>query len=319
MTQPPSFGNNVINLSSMKLGTSEYNVLEKGLNFIPTPREITKIPILEAATKFSRRLKLAYHFRNSQNHVPQKFIEKSSWTPNDKDMPSDILDTVNKIHEDISNLPIPKEQNNLSPSEIQALSNLRNNQNIIIKPADKGAATVVMNKQSYINEGYRQLNDERYYKKITTPIFMDTSAKIDEILQDLQERHFISDKQYHYLKPPLDPRPRHFYMLPKIHKPVESWPTRDMPAGRPIVSDVCSESYKISEYIDHFLKPLASKHESYLKDTSDFLNKLKQVQVNSESLLITMDVSNVYTNIDPHEGGMGCGSLTPFIYILCTL
>ena len=67
-------GKTVINLSTTSFGPSEYNLLDKGLNFIPTPRRITKIPILEAATRFSRRLKLAYHFRNSKCHVPQKFV-----------------------------------------------------------------------------------------------------------------------------------------------------------------------------------------------------------------------------------------------------
>ena len=160
-----------------------------------------------------------------------------------------------------------------------------------------------MDKQNYINEGYRQLDDNRYYEKIQNPIFSETSLKVNEILQDLQNQRFISEKQFQYLKSPEEPRPRQFYMLPKIHKPLDKWPVLNMPPGRPIISDCSSESYNVSEYIDHFLQPLASKHDSYLKDTSDFLNKLKQVKINKNSLIVTMDVEYMYTNID-HESGL---------------
>ena len=293
----------MINLSKIRFDQTETKLLEKGLNFIPTPKKTPKIPILEAATKFARRLKLAYHFRNSSNYTRQKFLPPSNWTPNDKNMPPEVLDTIDKINTDLSKLKIPQNQNNLTDRETESIKKIRENVDIIIKPADKGSATVIMDKQNYINEGYRQLGDERYYKKLENPIFMDTSLKVTETLQDLWNSHFISEKQFQYLKPPEKPRPRHLYMLPKIHKPLEKWPVLNMPPGRPIISDCSSESYKVAEYIDHFLQPIAAKHDSYLKDTSDFLNKLKQVKINENSLIVTMDVESMYTNID-HESGL---------------
>ena len=45
------------------------------------------------------------------------------------------------------------------------------------------------------------------------------------------------------------------------------------PPGRPIVSDYGSKSYEGLKYIVYFLKPLANKHSSYVKNTSDFLNQ----------------------------------------------
>ena len=106
-----------------------------------------------------------------------------------------------------------------------------------------------------------------------------------------------------YLMPPDDPRPRQFYLLPKIHKEQNSWTVPGLiPKGRPIVSDCSSESYKIAEYIDYFLKPLAIKHPSYLKDTWDFLEKLAQHEIPQNALLITLDVESLYTNIQTEEG-----------------
>ena len=46
---------------------------------------------------------------------------------------------------------------NLTKDEHKAIKSLKNNQDIIIKPADKCSAIVILDKQSYINEGQRQL------------------------------------------------------------------------------------------------------------------------------------------------------------------
>ena len=235
MDPASQLGNTVINLSNTLLGPSEHKLLERGLNFIPTPRQVSTIPILEAVTKLERRLKLAYHFRRSNFYRREKFVSKSNWTPEDKNMPADIGETIRKITDNISNIQVQKPKNNLTDPEVAALKNLRRNPNIVIKPADKGSAAVVMDRQNYINEGYRQLSDARYYKKIDSPIFHDTGRKINDILFDLQTRNVISAKQYNYLMAEENPRPRQFYMLPKIHKLLEKWPVADMPPGRPII------------------------------------------------------------------------------------
>lgn len=293
----------MINLSKVQLDHSEHKLLEKGLNFIPTPKVITNTPILEAASKFSRRLKLAYYYRKSKFHFQRKFVPKSTWVPSDKSIDNHVHETIEKINSDLSKLQASHPKNNLNKAEIKALQNIRKIPDIVIKPADKGSASVIMDKQNYINEGLRQLNDNRYYKKIEQPIYPETSLKVIEILYDLLRQKIITEKQFQYLKPPEEPRPRQFYMLPKIHKPIEKWPVPNMPPGRPIISDCSSESYTVSEYIDHFLQPLASKHDSYLKDTTDFLNKLKSTKITENSLLVTMDVESMYTNID-HESGL---------------
>ena len=56
---------------------------------------------------------------------------------------------------------------NLSPEELEALKQLRNDNTIIIKKADKGSTVVLMNRDDYIAEVERQLNDTKFYKKKT--------------------------------------------------------------------------------------------------------------------------------------------------------
>ena len=282
----------------------EQSLLEKGLNFIPTPKTVPHTPILEAANRFGRNLKLAYHFRRSKTVYRERFVNKSNWVPVDKNMPTEITETINEIENDLNSLEKTTAKSNICQGEVNALKSLSQNPEIIIKPADKGSATVIMDKENYLAEGYRQLGNENHYRKLENPIFQDTGAKINEILDDLENQSkYLSQKQLEYLRPSAEPRPRVMYMLPKIHKPFEKWPFPAMPPGRPIVSDCSSESYAISEYIDSFLQPISVKHDSYVKDTPDFLSKLRQVKVKPDTLLITLDVESMYTNIN-NVGGL---------------
>ena len=75
-----------------------------------------------------------------------------------------------------------------------------------------------------------------------------------------------------------------------------------MPPGRPIISDCNSESYKIAEYIDHFLAPLAVTHDYYVKNTTTFIDKVTGIEILRDALQFSMDVESLYTNIDNNSG-----------------
>ena len=70
-----------------------------------------------------------------------------------------------------------------------------------------------------------------------------------------------------------------------------------MPEGRPIVSDCGSESYRVSQYIDSFIRPISIRHSSYIKDTYDFVSKIRGQKIPKTALLVTADVSSLYTNM----------------------
>jgi hypothetical protein len=192
-TPVPKLGENIVNLSNYPLSEIETRVLDKGLNFIPTPKHVAHTPILEAAARFfGRSLKLGYHFRKTKNSFgSEKFIHKSNWEPADKSIKSDILETIKEIHDDLSNLRVPTHKQNISNAEFTALKGLKNNPYIIIKPADKGSATVIMDKENYVSEGNRQLSNSIHYKRLNEPIFQNTASKIDDILQDLHDNHYM--------------------------------------------------------------------------------------------------------------------------------
>uniref|UniRef100_A0A3P9Q3R0 Uncharacterized protein n=1 Tax=Poecilia reticulata TaxID=8081 RepID=A0A3P9Q3R0_POERE len=143
---------------------------------------------------------------------------------------------------------------NLTEAEFSALAELIDNHEIVIKPADKGSAIVILDRRQYLWECYRQLSDPNYYLKLSKPIYLETLQIVAKILNRLHKNKFISAKQKSYLLGPLEPRPRLFYVLPKVHKEPFKWSVPfKVPPGRPIVSDCSSETYGTIYFILYFL------------------------------------------------------------------
>ena len=69
---------------------------------------------------------------------------------------------------------------------------------------------------------------------------------------------------------PEDPKPGRFYILPKIHKPGTPY--------RPIISSNGHPRENISQFLDHHLQPLAQSLSSYIRGTTDFLQKVKDIK-----------------------------------------
>lgn len=250
------------------------------------------------------------------NSFDNKFISKSQWTPPTESISVNTQRTIigvsNYINDIVKRRLIrtsrprigpfvrckPFGTANLTPSERQAIGNLNKNTNIIIKPADKGGAIVILDKELYKKEALRQLNNTMYYKPIERSLTPDTVKMINEILAEMKESSFISQKQFSFLKAEIPASPRPFYLLPKVHKERTKWPNPKMPEGRPIVSDCGSETYNIGQFIDYFLKPFATNHASYVKDSFEFVSKIRSLKVPKDCIIVTGDVTALYTNMN---------------------
>lgn len=289
------------------LTSNQLSLLNKGLTFIPALRTN---PVKQKTQgrwdlqQYHRTVKLTSYFENDKTSPPLPFIQKSSWTPPKAALSSDVVSLVDKdiMAFERHFVPCP-EPPNITEGEREALLQLQNDKQIIIKPADKGSVVVILDRDQYLWEGYRQLNDKNYYTKLQNPIYIETTPLVIKIAQKLYEKKFINAKQRAYLIGDSEPRARRFYMLPKIHKDPAKWSLpHAIPPGRPIVSDCSSETYYTAEYLDHFLNPLSIRHPAYVKDTYDFVQKIKAIKVPQNAILFTMDVDSLYTNIDIKEG-----------------
>ena len=66
-----------------------------------------------------------------------------------------------------------------------------------------------------------------------------------------------------------------------------------------VIPQVC-----ISQFVNFHLQPLVTKLSSYIKDTTHYLNKLNTIGPLPDGvLLVTLDVSSLYTKI-PHKDGI---------------
>ena len=76
------------------------------------------------------------------------------------------------------------------------------------------------------------------------------------------------------------------------------------PPGRPIVSGIGTLTVNISSLIDSTLQRVMQFIPNYIKDTTEFINKLASVKtIPPDVLLVTMDVTSLHTNI-PHVDGV---------------
>ena len=159
-----------------------------------------------------------------------------------------------------------------------------------------------MDTQFYINECNRQLSDKTFYIKQDKDTTNKVTRKVTNYLRLMKNDNHINEETFTYLSPK-QPTCSSFYILPKIHK------DRSNPPGRPIVSANGHPREHISEYVSNILNPLVSKLPSYIKDTTHFLNKLDSIStLPNDFLLVTLDISSLYTNI-PHTEGIQAARL----------
>ena len=84
------------------------------------------------------------------------------------------------------------------------------------------------------------------------------------------------------------------YLLPKIHKGFRKV------SERPIISN-CGTPNECSEFLDHHLHLIMRQTQSYIRDTVDFLAKIKAArEVPKGAILVTADVLGLYPSI-PHS------------------
>ncbi|XP_069110165.1 uncharacterized protein [Argopecten irradians] len=291
----PTNHESVINLSNEPLNEHELSILSKGLSFCPTPKRPDSISTQRDLYLFYRRIRLDHHFNNNEdNQEISPFKTSSGWTPrtNKSQHLNTFLNVLDySINQEI-NQPNNKIHKNLSTEETTALNNLRHRNDIVIKPADKGGAIVVMNRTDYLQKAMDLLNEKDHYLPLDNDLTSNITKDINKFLSTVQTKLPDDIFRFNRIKHTRTPL---FYILPKVHK-------MGIP-GRPIVSAIGGPTEKLSATVDHFLKPLAQAVPSYIQDTTDFLLKLKSLgNIPPDSLLVTADVSSLYTSIPHREG-----------------
>ena len=104
---------------------------------------------------------------HSTDNESNPFYPESLWTP--PPPPTDRDDALNAFlnafkHDLLTTKP-KYIRDNLPKAQRRALHKLKRRRDIVIKSADKGSATVIMDRTWYLDECHRQLNYPTFYEQ----------------------------------------------------------------------------------------------------------------------------------------------------------
>ena len=194
---------------------------------------------------------------------------------------------------------------NLSKLQQNCITSLANDRNIIIKETDKGGARVIMDTSFYREQIVKLLSNPDYYKQLEESLHKDIMKGYSKYTEKYKSN--LTEKECDYLLN-FESKTSNFYGLPKIHKCKDACSVSDKNyvalkapeslSFRPIVACPTCETHRLSNLIDILLQPYTKHIKSYIKDTKDFLSKLP-TSTNPDTLLVSFDVVNLYTNIPP--------------------
>ena len=170
----------------------------------------------------------------------------------------------------------------LEPRLQRAAKELRNNDNLVIRRADKSQVFVILNKKDYDQKVSAILGDQTKFTKITrNPV-----EQLKRSANDLIDVANKASKDHKIDKIIGDYQPGYFYGNVKTHK-------QDNPL-RPIISQIPLPIYQLAKTLNRILRPYVPLTYS-LKSSSEFIDLLKNRT--RRGSLASLDVSSLFTNV----------------------
>ena len=176
----------------------------------------------------------------------------------------------------------------ITKHEIQALAELKKDQERVILTADKGVAIVIMDKKEYQDKAKVLLEDQGTYQVLKTDPTGRLKSRMINLLKKIKSEGGIDNILYKKLYPTGAVTPK-FYGLPKIHK--------DGIPLRPIVLSRGSITYEVAKELARILKPLVGSSPHHIKNTGDFIQQIKQVKLQADEIITSYDVSALFTSV----------------------
>ncbi|CAN8028437.1 unnamed protein product, partial [Ixodes persulcatus] len=180
-----------------------------------------------------------------------------------------------------------REQLNFTPEEKEAIQNLREDKSIVVLPADKGNATVLLDRADYDEKALQLLSTDAYMilpKDPTAKI----QASLNKMLSTIFDRYPESRGLYFSLICRNGSAPA-FYGLPKVHKP-------DVPL-RPIVDFTTSPLRALSNHLHRLLSPLTGKTDTYVQNSGHFIELTSGLELRDDESLVSFDVVSLFTSV----------------------
>ena len=170
----------------------------------------------------------------------------------------------------------------ITPRLREAATRLRENQNIVIRRADKSSIFVILDHSDYLSKVNIILSDVSKFQRLRkNPIEQqkrDLNALIDAANADADGVKFC--------KITGEFSPGYFYGNPKTHKP-------GAPV-RPIISQIPTPAYEVAKRLNSIISPYVPNVYS-LKSSDEFVEILRVRQ--RQGTLASLDASSLFTNV----------------------
>ena len=152
--------------------------MPKGLKFVPIANKIDRAKLKTELEEYWRKIQLMWLIlRKDEKPFPyEKFRPKSTFNSRDKDT---VIEAYLSSREErlLSAGMSSKRFNNLTKKELNSLYNLRGDPSIIIKGPNKGSTVVVWDREDYLKQAPKELEDKDVYEEVqndpsplTTPL-----------------------------------------------------------------------------------------------------------------------------------------------------
>ena len=143
-----------------------------------------------------------------------------------------------------------------------------------------------MDKEEYMKKAEELLSQGTY--KITPAVPTTKQNKLILLLKNIKAEGGMNEEKYKKLYPTGAGIPK-FYGLPKIHK--EGVPLRSIVSSRGAVS------YETAKELARILKLLVGKSPYNVHNTRDFVQQMKNIQLQQEECIISYDVKALCTSV----------------------
>ena len=176
---------------------------------------------------------------------------------------------------------------------VRTLSELHNNQDIVVTTADKGGGIVILDKSDYISKMEDLLSDTDTYNKQLYGRAQDEATGFNKDVRKVLRKTEKGKKLMHLLEE--NPKIPKMKGLPKIHKP-------GVPL-RPITSGIGSAPHRLAKHLARPLSAALGKISgAHLKNSTDLIQRLKEVDF-KDKRLVSFDVKSLFTNV-PIDGAI---------------
>ena len=309
----------VTNLSDKVLSAGQLSLLSKGLGFVPVrAQQVTRL--ISELREWERLVRLKEYWGAGGSQKKKEGVEegegpdkhkgddihhdeqyrKSRWTPEKgRDPWLDLY--IEEVKRSVLAGVEKTKKGNLSVAEEEAILELMMDKDIIVRPADKGSGVVVMNTKDYWDGLNREVDDGSTYRPTEGDQTKMIYKKVKLLADRLYKQGYIGKHLHRYLIPPV-PKAGFIQGNPKLHK--EGNPLRVIVSGRGHATE------GIAELAEGELATHIEMQPSYVKDTTDFINKVKHVKLPVVSeikpILFCMDVSKLYPSVPRKEGLAAC-------------